>query len=333
MKKIFILILLRVALSMPGETRAETTFEAGFGVFHSSLSPYGEWVNVQFGEAWRPLHLAHGWRPYSYGKWAWTDYGWYWVSEEPFGWATFHYGRWYFDDFYGWVWIPGETWGPAWVEWRNSDNYIGWAPLPPYAEFHTDVGIRFTNHWVAPLHYWNFVPCEHFASARAVDYIQPAERARRFFGSTRTTLNIQMEGGHIINRGIEVGFVERRGNVHVNRVDVVINERGSGERFVREADHERIEAYRPKVEPRVGDNAIRTPVPARAPRRIEGRQAIPVPERSRVAVPPPRQRLQPRRANQPPVRSGAQPRNAARQRAPQKAKPRPPDNRAPDKQQ
>jgi hypothetical protein len=25
------------------------------------------------------------------------------------------YGRWYFDSFYGWVWIPGRDWGPAWV--------------------------------------------------------------------------------------------------------------------------------------------------------------------------------------------------------------------------
>ena len=31
----------------------------------------------------------------------------------------------------GWCWVPGYTWGPAWVSWRYGDGYCGWAPLPP----------------------------------------------------------------------------------------------------------------------------------------------------------------------------------------------------------
>ncbi|MCX7916289.1 MAG: hypothetical protein N3A53_08330, partial [Verrucomicrobiae bacterium] len=50
---------------------------------------------------------------------------------EPFGWAVFHYGRWYYDDYYGWIWIPDRIWGPAWVEWRETETYVGWAPLLP----------------------------------------------------------------------------------------------------------------------------------------------------------------------------------------------------------
>ena len=31
-------------------------------------------------------------------------------------------GRWFFDDSYGWVWVPGSEWAPAWVAWRYGDN-------------------------------------------------------------------------------------------------------------------------------------------------------------------------------------------------------------------
>src|SRR5437867_6434237 len=90
-----------------------------FGVFYSSLSPYGEWIQCDAGVyAWRPIGVAVGWRPYYTGRWCWTDDGWYWGSDEPWAWAAYHYGRWYYDDFYGWVWIPGYDWAPAWVEWR-----------------------------------------------------------------------------------------------------------------------------------------------------------------------------------------------------------------------
>ena len=31
----------------------------------------------------------------------------------------------------GWCWIPGTTWGPAWVNWRWGGGYVGWAPMAP----------------------------------------------------------------------------------------------------------------------------------------------------------------------------------------------------------
>jgi hypothetical protein len=72
-----------------------------------------------------------GWRPYSYGHWVWTDYGWYWVSDEPWAWACYHYGTWVYDSYYGWVWVPDIEWAPAWVYWRAGGNYVGWAPCAP----------------------------------------------------------------------------------------------------------------------------------------------------------------------------------------------------------
>jgi hypothetical protein len=102
--------------------------------FNQPLAPYGEWVVVQgYGRCWRPQHVDVSWRPYSEGRWQWTDAGWYWASDEPWGWATYHYGRWDWTPQYGWIWAPQTQWAPAWVTWREGAGYVGWAPLPPTA--------------------------------------------------------------------------------------------------------------------------------------------------------------------------------------------------------
>jgi hypothetical protein len=205
------------------------------GFFHSALSPYGEWLELEAGfHVWRPRHLHAGWRPYLYGRWAWTDYGWYWVSSEPFGWAVFHYGRWFYDDYYGWVWVPDRIWGPSWVEWRYDDDYIGWAPLPPYASFSFSIGIRFTTHWMAPVHYWSFVRHRHFTSPNVLREVVPVDYTRRLIRTTRSAGRYEVEGDRIINRGVERSFIERRGYTRIDRVDVRdATERG--ERIIRDS--------------------------------------------------------------------------------------------------
>jgi hypothetical protein len=100
--------------------------------FHTPLSAHGAWVEVsRFGHCWRPAGIAAEWRPYCYGSWVWTDCGWYWVSDEPWAWAGYHYGWWTLDPTFGWIWVPGIEWAPAWVSWRIGGGHCGWAPLPP----------------------------------------------------------------------------------------------------------------------------------------------------------------------------------------------------------
>lgn len=254
--------LLGLGLTALAESKPDPDVGVSFGVFYSSLAPYGEWVDGSFGHAWRPLHVGYGWRPYVYGRWMWTDYGWYWVSSEPFGWATFHYGRWEYDDYYGWIWIPDYTWGPAWVEWRYNDDYIGWAPLTPYATFTVDIGITYADRWAAPVHYWNFVPCRYFVSTHIVDYVQPVERTRRFFGRTRGVVDIRERDNRIVNRGVDVAFVERRVNTRINRVDVVTTDRAGSDRVVRDTRAERVEVYRPRIEGSTRGEQVRPTPPA-----------------------------------------------------------------------
>src|SRR5882672_7602363 len=87
--------------------------------FYDALSPYGRWVDYpSYGWCWSPAGVAAEWRPYSDGYWVYSDFGWTWVDYEPWGWAPFHYGRWLEDPQYGWLWVPGTEWAPAWVAWR-----------------------------------------------------------------------------------------------------------------------------------------------------------------------------------------------------------------------
>src|SRR5258708_27056313 len=102
----------------------------GVDFFYSNLAPYGYWVNrPSYGWVWCPRHVRRGWRPYSYGRWAYTDYGWTWVSSEPYGWATYHYGRWNLDPDYGRAGVPRPHWGPARGAGQDRGGFPGRAAL------------------------------------------------------------------------------------------------------------------------------------------------------------------------------------------------------------
>jgi hypothetical protein len=142
--------------------------------FQTSLAPYGEWVVAgSHGRVWRP-HVSAGWRPYYYGRWEWTHEGWLWVSDEPFGWAAYHYGRWALDPSYGWVWVPGYEWAPAWVSWRYSGDVVGWAPLGPGVSVYVST-TPYVEAW------WTFVPCRSFVAEPVYRVAYEPARTRRFF--------------------------------------------------------------------------------------------------------------------------------------------------------
>ncbi|HWX21777.1 MAG TPA: DUF6600 domain-containing protein [Candidatus Binatia bacterium] len=132
-------ILGAIATLSLGLLRAHAELEVSAGVqihakadFVAPLTPYGGWVEVgSYGRCWRPSHVVVGWQPYCEGRWVWTDCGWYWESDEPWGWACYHYGWWVNDPAYGWVWVPDVEWAPCWVSWRIGGGFVGWAPLPP----------------------------------------------------------------------------------------------------------------------------------------------------------------------------------------------------------
>jgi hypothetical protein len=188
-------------------------------LFYASLSPRGEWIAIEGGSyAWRPHGVEQGWRPYWNGHWVWSEQGWYWWSPEPWAWATYHYGRWYYDDVYGWVWIPGYDWAPAWVEWRYGGDVIGWAPLGPYALFSAPVGIRYERHWVTPVRWWIFVGCGAFTRHEVWREAYPPGENDRFIHGSRSIGSIRYTGGRMVVPGPDRVFIERRANARVERV-------------------------------------------------------------------------------------------------------------------
>ncbi|TMQ02164.1 MAG: hypothetical protein E6J91_53385, partial [Deltaproteobacteria bacterium] len=101
----------------------------------ATLDGYGQWTDTDdYGEVWSPDATVVGvdFTPYeSGGSWAYTDAGWAFACEYPWGWLPFHYGRWAW--LHGhWVWVPGHRWGPAWVHWRHGGGVIGWRPIAPH---------------------------------------------------------------------------------------------------------------------------------------------------------------------------------------------------------
>jgi hypothetical protein len=95
------------------------------------LRGYGNWIDVApYGRVWQPIGSSD-WRPYFNGQWIWTDRGWMWDSDEPYGWVVYHYGYWTTMGAVGWVWVPDYEWAPARVRWYVDRDYIGWAPIPP----------------------------------------------------------------------------------------------------------------------------------------------------------------------------------------------------------
>jgi len=148
-----------------------------FDTFQGALSPYGEWVVAgSYGRVWRP-RVAAQWRPYYYGRWEWTNEGWLWVSDEPWGWAAYHYGRWTYDNSYGWVWIPGYQWAPAWVAWRYSGDVVGLAPLGPGISVYVS-SYPFVSAW------WTFVPCSRFVAVPVSTIAYAPAYTRRHFYAT-----------------------------------------------------------------------------------------------------------------------------------------------------
>lgn len=134
--------------------------------FQAALSPHGRWVTTpEYGTVWVPNAAADpSWRPYSNGRWAYTEHGWTFVAAEPWGWAPFHYGRWLYYPAYGWSWLPGYQWAPAWVAWRYGGGYMAWAPLGPLgvaAAYYGTPSLWMAvggRHFYRPLHRSYFVP-------------------------------------------------------------------------------------------------------------------------------------------------------------------------------
>ena len=220
------------------KTNAQIGVRVSFGVFYDNLSPYGQWIeDPAYGYVWIPS-VEHGFRPYfSSGHWVMTEYGNMWVSEYPWGWAPFHYGRWTYNSFYGWLWIPDNEWGPAWVSWRSSPDYFGWAPIGPGISISMSFG-----GYNPPVDWWVFV---------GPSYIYEPS-LRRYYNGPRSNTTI-IQNTTIIN------------NTYVNNQRTYISGPRADE--VQRITHKNVPVYKVGNESKPGvasvqDNTVRVYRPA-----------------------------------------------------------------------
>ena len=201
--------------------------------FYGTLAPYGTWVDVEgYGRCWRPTVMVAnaGWQPYSdHGHWVWTDDGWFWISDYSWGWAPFHYGRWFRDARLGWCWYPDTVWGPSWVTWRYSDDYCGWAPLPPRCVYREGVGFFYNGAAVSigfdfglGVGAFTFVPTRNFCDPHPRRYRVESREATQIFGRT-TVINNFGEDSHnrtFINHGIDPDRITRVTHTEIHPVTI-----------------------------------------------------------------------------------------------------------------
>jgi hypothetical protein len=210
------------ATEAAARARAAQTVE----FFYEALDPFGDWVQVErYGYAFRPEAAkdAH-WRPYTDGSWVYTEYGWTWRSNEPFGWAAYHYGRWARLPRIGWVWVPATEWGPAWVSWRRSDSHVGWAPLPPDAWSPSGFDVAVDAYFEIGPGLYTFLSIADFGEPTYVGRVMAPEQNVTIINKTVNVTNVVYEKIDnrtvVINQGPDIAIINRSARRPVPRLSV-----------------------------------------------------------------------------------------------------------------
>jgi hypothetical protein len=199
-----------------------------YQAFYDQLAGHGTWLDVpNQGYCFRPhLSRSRSWRPYTEGYWVWTNCGWYWRSYEPFAWACYHYGYWQYSSHYGWVWMPGDVWGPGWVSWRQYGSYVGWAPLqsqPRSRHSHfsnSSVQVHFS------INHFNFIHLQHFNTRQYNRNYCNVTQVNQFFNRCQDVTRYEDHRQNGVNICKQLGGpnlrdVEHFGHVKAQMIDVV----------------------------------------------------------------------------------------------------------------
>lgn len=206
------------------------------------LDEYGEWVEVDdAGWVWRP-RVEVEWRPYWRGRWGAYSSGMTWVSDDPFGYVTSHFGRWGWTSRWGWYWIPGVHYAPAWVAWNMVGSNWGWAPL---------------NYWNTPTtwgygawgggHCWNVVNVNHIHRGGLNRHIYSDSNIIRSFNSNRDLRAPWTRGPVVVTQA------EFRNPAQLSRA------------FAPEVRRDRLQAYERQIQATTGRTIVRREATGPAP--------------------------------------------------------------------
>jgi hypothetical protein len=225
MKRTFFALAL-LALSVVAVPQGKAA-EVSIDLFYNLSG--GNWIEVaDYGYGWQPDVAANDpeWRPYADGYWAYTDYGWTWISYEDFGWATYHYGRWARLADYGWVWFPGSDleWGPAWVSWRFGGDRCGWAPLPPRGPGIVyegrSIGARVDVEFDIGPAYYNFIDIRYIGEPVLRSHIYAASDNVTYINQTVNVTNITVQDNVVYNYGPDYNVLAQHSARPIQRLKV-----------------------------------------------------------------------------------------------------------------
>lgn len=219
-KYLLITVLLTGSIAMNSPAKAQSV-SVSLSIFKDALSPYGRWVNYgSWGQVW--ISNERNFVPYQTdGHWVYTDDGWTWVSDYDWGWAPFHYGRWGFDANYGWYWVPDYEWAPAWVAWRSSGDYYGWAPISP--GLNISVGVGYVDE--IPSGRWTFAPHQYINSPYVSRYYAPRTNNVTIIKNTTIINNVIVKNNVHVDAGPRREDVERVNHTKIQTYSVANSSR------------------------------------------------------------------------------------------------------------
>lgn len=177
--------------------------------------------------------------PYSNGQWVNSDAGWYFKAPTPVEETVSHYGRWVNKEG-EWLWVPGKVWSPAWVDWKQNDEFVSWAPLPP-SSYLVDNAIT------APViddNNYVIVDRKHFLEPKIYTYYNPnyTDGNRVLVSDLKRTDGIVVVNNNIINRGPDVNVIEK---IYGKTIEMIKIQRVGNSNEVKYADKEYF-VYTPK---------------------------------------------------------------------------------------
>ncbi|NTW33662.1 MAG: hypothetical protein HGB12_13760, partial [Bacteroidetes bacterium] len=151
-------------------------------------------------------------------------------------------------DIYGWEWIPGYDWAPAWVYWGQYNNYYGWAPMPPNAGYG----------YQPPMNQWCFVPQQNINQVNIVNNNTTIINNNTTVNNITIINNTNTYNNQIYQSGPKKEDVEKVTGLKVP--EVVVNDVKSSKDV--KADGNIITIYRPSIDK--GSSTVKP-----APKKVE----------------------------------------------------------------